>query len=378
MAERRFDLTRDTLAIMFIFVLIAASVWILLPFLGALVWATMIVVATWPYMLRLPHRLLGRRWLAVTVMTLLLLAVFVVPFSFAIGALVQNFGEIAGWMTTLSTLSLPQPPDWVGQLPLIGARTAAKWKELAALSREQLVTQLSPFLQQGVRWVAAQVGSLGLLLVQIVLTVTASAVLYATGDAAAAMALRFGTRLAGEQGEQAIRLAGQAIRGVALGVVLTAFVHAILAGIGLAVVGVPFAVMLTAVMFILAVVQVGVVPVLLCAVGWLYWTGSTTSATALLVWTVLVAPVDNILRPILIRQGADLPLLLIIAGVIGGLLAFGIVGLFIGPVVLAVAYTLFTAWINEGGVISRTGKASGMEALQPSETTEESMSSLHP
>jgi predicted PurR-regulated permease PerM len=210
-----------------------------------------------------------------------------------------------------------------------------------------LVTQLSPFLQQGVRLVAAQVGSLGLLFVQIVLTVIVSAVLYATGESAAGMALRFGNRLAGEQGEQAIRLAGGAIRGVALGVVLTAFVHAVLAGIGLAVVGVPFAVMLTAVMFILAVVQIGVVPVLLCAVAWLYWTGNTASGTVLLVWTVLVAPVDNVLRPILIKKGADLPLLLIFAGVIGGMLAFGIVGLFVGPVVLAVAYTLFMAWISE-------------------------------
>jgi predicted PurR-regulated permease PerM len=357
MAEQKFDLTRDTLAIVFLFALIAASIWILWPFLAAIVWATMIVVATWPFLLKLQGWMQGRRWLAVTGMTLLLLAVFVVPFSFAVGALVQNFGEIASWMTMLSTLTLPQPPDWVGQLPLVGARTAAKWKELAALSREQLVTQLSPFLQEGVRWVAAQVGSLGLLLVQIVLTMLVSVVLYATGESAATMALRFGARLGGERGEHAVRLAGQAIRGVALGVVVTALVQALLAGIGLAVVGVPFAVMLTAVMFILAIVQVGVVPVLLCAIAWLYWTGSATSGTVLLVWTLLVAPVDNILRPILIKQGADLPILLIIAGVIGGLLAFGIVGLFVGPVVLAVAYTLFTAWINEDG------KAPGKKSL---------------
>jgi predicted PurR-regulated permease PerM len=136
-------------------------------------------------------------------------------------------------------------------------------------------------------------------------------------------------------------------------VVLTAFVQAVLAGIGLAAVGVPFAVMLTALMFILAIVQIGVVPVLLCAVGWLYWTGSSTAGTVLLVWTLLVAPVDNILRPILIKKGADLPLLLIIVGVVGGLLAFGIVGLFVGPVVLAVAYTLFTAWIDQDGAISK-------------------------
>jgi predicted PurR-regulated permease PerM len=112
-------------------------------------------------------------------------------------------------------------------------------------------------------------------------------------------------------------------------------------------------------MFISATVQVGVIPIMLCAVGWLYWTGDTTWGTVLLVWTLIISPVDNILRPILIKQGADLPLLLIITGVIGGLLAFGIIGLFVGPVVLAVAYTLFTAWIDEDGAISQPEKPSG-------------------
>ena len=362
MAERQSDLTRDTLAVVFLFVLIAASTWILLPFLTAVVWATMIVVATWPLLLMLQRWLLGRRWLAVTVMTLLLLAIFLLPFLFAIGAFIENYQEITAWTTSLATFTLPSPPDWLGKIPLVGARAASQWQQIAALSREELATRLSPYLGGVVRWVAAQVGGLGMLLGQIVLTVLISSVLYATGESAAAMALRFGARLAGEQGEQAIRLAGQAIYGVALGVVLTAFVHAVLAGIGLAVVGVPFAMMLTALMFFLAIVQVGVVPVLLSAVGWLYWTGDTTWGTVLLVWTLLVAPVDNILRPILIKQGADLPLLLIIVGVVGGLLAFGIIGLFVGPVVLAVAYTLFTAWINQEGAISRAEKPSGKES----------------
>ena len=362
MAERQSDLTRDTLAVVFLFVLIAASTWILLPFLTAVVWATMIVVATWPLLLMLQRWLLGRRWLAVTVMTLLLLAIFLLPFLFAIGAFIENYQEITAWTTSLATFTLPPPPDWLGKIPLVGARAASQWQQIAALSREELATRLSPYLGGVVRWVAQQVGGLGMLLGQIVLTVLISSVLYATGESAAAMALRFGARLAGEQGEQAIRLAGQAIYGVALGVVLTAFVHAVLAGIGLAVVGVPFAMMLTALMFFLAIVQVGVVPVLLSAVGWLYWTGDTTWGTVLLVWTLLVAPVDNILRPILIKKGADLPLLLIIVGVVGGLLAFGIIGLFVGPVVLAVAYTLFTAWINQEGAISRAEKPSGKES----------------
>ncbi len=358
MAERKFDLTRDTLALVFLFALIAASTWILLPFLTAVVWATMIVVATWPVLLMFQRWLLNRRWLAVTVMTLLLLLIFLLPFAFAIGTFIENFKEIAAWTSSLITRTLPPPPDWLGKIPLVGERATSNWKQLAELSREDLAMSLSPYLGAVVRWIVEQAGGLGMLLGQIVLTVLISAVLYATGDSAAGMALRFGGRLAGEQGEQAIRLAGQAIYGVALGVVLTAFVQAVLAGIGLAVVGVPFAVMLTALMFILAIVQIGVLPILLSAVGWLYWTGDTTWGTLLLVWALLIASVDNILRPILIKKGANLPLLLIIAGVLGGLVAFGIIGLFVGPVVLAVAYTLFTVWINEDGTISRTEKSS--------------------
>ena len=363
MAERQFDLTRDTLAVVFLFALIAASVWILLPFLGAVVWATMIVVATWPMLLTLQRWLLGRRWLAVTGMTLILLAIFVLPFSFAIIAVAENFEEITAWTTSLANFALPPPPDWLGKIPLVGGRVTSNWEQLAALSREELATRLSPYLGGIVRWLAGQIGGLGMLLAQIALTVIVAAVLYATGESAAAIALRFGSRLAGERGEQAVRLAGQAIRGVALGVVVTALVQALAGGIGLAIVGVPFAVILTAVMFLSATVQVGVAPVLLPAVAWLYWTGSAASGTVLLVWTMLVIPIDNILRPILIKYGVDLPMLLVIAGVIGGLLAFGLIGIFVGPVVLAVAYTLFTAWIDEDGSISRTEKASGKESL---------------
>src|SRR5574341_1531256 len=212
MKDRQSDLTRDTLAVVFLFALIAASVWILAPFFGAIVWATMIVVATWPVLLMVQRWLLGRRWLAVTAMTLLLLAVFVVPFSIGIGTLVQNFDVIASWTTSLADFTLSPPPEWLGKIPLIGERASSKWRELAALSHEQLATQLTPYLGRVVRWVAQQVGGLGLLLVQIVLTVLVSTVLYATGESAASMALRFGSRLAGERGEDAVRLAGQADR----------------------------------------------------------------------------------------------------------------------------------------------------------------------
>jgi predicted PurR-regulated permease PerM len=141
---------------------------------------------------------------------------------------------------------------------------------------------------------------------------------------------------------------------VALGVVVTAIVQAALAGIGLAVVGVPFASILTALIFILAVAQIGAAPVLILATIWVYSTSGAVWGTAFLAWSIVCTTLDNVLRPVLIRRGADLPLLLIFAGVIGGLISFGVIGLFIGPVVLAVAYTLLVDWVSADELPNQT------------------------
>ena len=145
-----------------------------------------------------------------------------------------------------------------------------------------------------------------------------------------------------------MRLAAQAIRGVALGVVVTALVQAGLAGVGLLLAGVPYAALLAAVAFVLCIAQLGPMLVLAPSVAWLFWQGAVVPGTALLVWTLVVVTLDNFLRPFLMTKGADLPMLLMFAGVIGGLLAFGLIGIFVGPVVLAVTYTLAGAWIGSG------------------------------
>jgi predicted PurR-regulated permease PerM len=183
--------------------------------------------------------------------------------------------------------------------------------------------------------------------VQFLLTTMIAAILYANGETAARGMLTFANRLAGPAGEKAMHLAAQAVRGVALGVVVTAILQSILAGVGLAVAGVPFAAFLTAVMFILSVAQIGPGPVLIAAVIFVYSRSGALWGTGLLVWAIFCATFDNVVRPMLIKRGADLPLLLIFAGVIGGLIAFGVIGLFIGPVVLAVAYTLLIDWMSE-------------------------------
>ena len=362
----RFDLPRTTLSVLFIVGIIGTTFWILRPFLPALIWATMVVVATWPLMLRVQEKLWRQRWLAVVVMTIAMLLVFVVPVTLAVSAIVSNADEMAGWAHGLAGIQLPQPPDWLHQIPVLGERVASAWRDVADSGPKELATRVTPYARDAAQWFALQVGGFGLVALQFLLTVILSAILYAYGETAAAGLRHFGERLAGPYGDNAVVLAGQAIRGVAMGVVVTAIVQSLFAGVGLAVAGIPLAAVLTAVIFILCVAQIGPGPVLICAVVWLYWRNDSVWGTALLVWSLLVGSMDNFLRPFLIKMGADLPLLLIFAGVIGGLLAFGLVGIFVGPLVLAVTYTLTLAWVRQPQGIAEKAP-DGPEDEQPAQ-----------
>ena len=345
----RGDLARITFSVLFIGALLAGSLWVLRPFVGPAIWATMVVVATWPMMLRVQHRLWGRRMLAVAVMTLLLLLLFVVPLTLAVATIVGNADQLIEWGKAATEFHLPDtPPHWVVDLPMVGGVLERGWQQASALGLRDLLPKLSPYAGDVTRWFVAQVGSVGFLLLQFLMTVVIAGVMYVTGEEAALLVRRFAIRLGGERGAGVVDLAGGAIRGVALGVGVTAAVQALLSGIGLAIVGVPFSGLLTALIFMLCIAQVGPVPVLIPAAIWAFWSDSTGGGIFLLVLAGIVATLDNILRPLLIRMGADLSLLLIFAGVIGGLLAFGLVGIFVGPVVLAVAFTLLEAWIADG------------------------------
>jgi predicted PurR-regulated permease PerM len=348
-AGRSGDLTRTTFSVLFMALLIGASLWVLRPFLGPGIWATMVVVATWPLMLRLQGWLGGRRVLAVAVMTLALLLVFVVPLTLAIGTIFVNVDVIGEWIRAVAAWRPPETaPEWLRGLPVVGAMVDRAWEQAAALGLRDLLPRITPYAGNLTKWVLAEVGSIGFLLLQFLITVVMAAVMYSIGEEAADFARRFARRLGGERGVDAVKLAGDAIRGVALGVGVTAVVQSVLGGLGLALAGVPFAGLLTALMFMLCIAQVGPVLVLLPAAAWSFWNGDTGWGVFLLLWSGVVGTLDNFLRPALIRMGADLSLLLIFAGVIGGLLAFGLVGLFVGPVVLAVALTLLEAWMADG------------------------------
>ncbi len=344
------DITRTTLAVLFIAMLIAASLWILRPFLTSIVWATMIVVATWPILLRIQARLRNSRGLAVAVMTLLILIVVIVPCLVAVGTIIEKGDDIADRVRALEDFKMPPPPEWLDKIPIAGKRIIERWQNFAALSHEELVVRVTPFARRVVTWFIAQAGSIAMMFLEFLLTVIIAAILYAKGETAATGVRKFARRLAGQNGEEAVLLAARAVRGVALGIVVTAIIQSSIGGIGLVLTGAPGVAVLTAVMFILCLAQIGPGLVLIPAVIWMYWAHGALWGTVLLAFTVVAATVDNFIRPVLIRKGADLSIVLIIAGVIGGLVAFGIIGLFIGPVVLAVTYTLLKVWVSHGDI----------------------------
>ncbi|HXY30380.1 MAG TPA: AI-2E family transporter YdiK [Gemmatimonadaceae bacterium] len=358
MTEPRVDLTRVTLSVVFILALILASAWTIRPFLGAGIWATMLVVATWPLLLRAQELLGGRRWAAVTAMTLAMALVLVVPSTLAIMSIASNAGDVSALASRLASGEVPLLPDWVTGLPLVGKPLAEGWAKISAPGAGGLATYLRPYTTNVVQWFLARLGDVGGALVQFLLTLGIAAVMYATGESAVAGVRAFAKRLLGDRGPPTIDLAGKAVRSVALGVVVTALLQSALAGIGLAVAGVPYAAVFTVVMFILCIAQVGPWFVMIPAVIWEYSTRGGGWGTGLLIWTLIVGVGDNVVRPWLITRGAKISLMLILPGVIGGLISFGLLGVFIGPVLVVVTYTLLEAWVRDDHMASAASSSS--------------------
>lgn len=341
------DLTQITIAVVFILLLIVGSVWVFMPFVAALIWASIIVISTYNFMLKLQKILWNKKGLAVTVMVLIILMVILVPIAIVVGTVIMNAGEITGWINSLSDLRVQTAPDWMAGIPVVGSQLVNGWNQLASLNNDEIMKKIIPFLDDIVKWFAAQAGGFGLFMIHFLITVVICGILYSKGEIAVKSIRKFAVRLAGERGDAIVTLAGQAVKAVTMGVVITALIQSILGGFSLAICGVPRAGLLTAIMFVLGLTQIGAGPILIPAVIWKYASGDPVWGTVLLVLTIIVGGSDNFIRPFLIKRGADLPILLIFAGVIGGLIAFGIVGLFIGPVILAVTYTLLKAWVNE-------------------------------
>ena len=341
------DILRATILILIILVLLVASLWTMMAFIGPLVWATAIVVATWPLLEWVQRHVGNSRALATTVMTLVMLVIFVVPFWAALGAMLDASVDGVEVVRSYLKNGLGPPPDWLVKVPFAGERLTSEWQALSAAGPEQFAETIRPYVKSVAAWLLAITGGFGGLLGHFLLTVIIAGILYATGETAASGVRAFASRLAGERGDAAVILAGQSVQSVALGVVVTALVQTALVGLGFFVAGIPHPGLLTAIVFVLCIAQLGPFPVLIPAIIWMFSHASGVWATVFLIYSIPVGILDNFLRPILISRGVELPLILIIAGVIGGLIAFGVIGLFIGPVILAVTYSSLGVWIAD-------------------------------
>jgi predicted PurR-regulated permease PerM len=344
--QHRTDLPKLMFGVIFIMIMIVSSFWVVKPFIIGFAWAGMVVIATWPLLIRFERLLWGKRWLAAIVMTILLILLFVIPIALLVSSLVENSGPVIAWASSPSKLHFPDM-SWLNSIPMIGNKIYNSWHTLVAGGGNTLLAKIQPYVGATVTWLVAQAAHVGYFLIHLALMVLFSTLLYFHGEQVGLGIRHFAVRAADKRGDAVVILAAKAIRAVALGVVVTALAQALLGGIGLAIAGIQYATLLTVLMFICCVAQLGPLLILIPAIIWLYWTGDTTWGTVLLVWSCIIGTMDNVLRPYLIRMEADMPMILILSGVIGGLLSFGMIGLFIGPVVLAISYRLTSAWVNE-------------------------------
>lgn len=339
---------RTALRLLIIGSLLLAVLYILWPFLPSMLWSAFIVITVWPGLDWLQNRF---RWSRATCALLLAVALigFVIgPLLAGIFTLAEN-GETLFHDAKAAVEKIPDaPPNWVGELPLVGPRLAETWRD-AASGDAGLRARLGPAVQAGGRWLFSQVGAVGGLLLQFFLVVVFTLVFYLKGETLDELTRRLTDRIGGEQALQARDQARQAIRAVALGVVVTALLQGGLALIGLLIAGVPLAILFAFICFLLAIAQIGAALPLLAVAGWLYWgQGEAGWAAFMAVWgLVVVGGVDNIIRPLLIKRGMSMPMTLVFLGVIGGLLAYGLIGVFLGPTLVAIAYTLLLAWLAE-------------------------------
>ncbi len=334
----------QTLTIAVLALLLVGVFFVLQPFLTAIVWAVILAATLWPLFVWLRDRLNGRSSLAAfLVVSLVALTVFA-PFVIVGATIAENADRVAGWVRMLAEEGPPEPPVWVGQLPYIGERAAEYWGGFAH-DTSKVIDELRKIAEPA-RKVAVSGGAtvLGALL-QLALSIVIAFFLFQDGEALAGRLRGAAGRIAGERGQRLATVAAATVRGVVLGILGTALVQGVLAAIGFAIAGIKAAPLLGFVTFFLSPVPIGPPLVWIPAGLWLLKQGSTGMGIFVLGWGALVvSTVDNVIKPLIISRGSDLPFVLVLMGVLGGAVAFGFIGVFLGPVLLAVAYALLKEW----------------------------------
>jgi predicted PurR-regulated permease PerM len=326
--------------------LVVGCLLVMQPFVTALLSAAIVCYATWPLYRKLERMLGGRSSLAALIMTLLLVLVVVVPLAFIAFTLADSVGPVIDRVREVIADGMPLPPEWVGTIPLVGESIDAWWRELATsdVKLAELVKKLTQPAQQG----AIKAGLiLGEGVLQLSLAAFLGFFLYRDGAALVAAVRSAVKRVAGDLEAGLFLTVGGTIQGVVYGIVGTAIAQGLLALVGFLIAGVPGALLLSFMTFVLSIIPVGPPLIWGGAVAWLVYQDQMGWAIFMAIWGfVLISGIDNVIKPLLISRGSNLPFVLVALGVFGGVIAFGFVGIFIGPTLMAIGYTLARLWLQ--------------------------------
>ncbi len=323
--------------------LVVGCLLIVKPFVPLLLWAIIITIASYPTFLKLERMLKGRRGLAATVWTLLLLAVLIVPLVLLGQSLAQGIKPIVAGMRD-GTLVLPPPPEGVASWPLIGGQLSRTWAA-ASSNLSATLMKFAPQIRSALPGILAASAGFASTIVQLLISIVLSGVLLANAQAAYEVTRSLANRLFGEQGPEFQSLVGSTVRSVTNGVLGVALIQTVFAAAGFFVFGLPAAGVWSVVFLAAAILQVGMLA-LIPAVIYGFAIASGTKAVIFLVWCIIVGLMDNVLKPLLLGRGAAVPIAVVFLGVIGGFMAMGLIGLFLGAIVLSVGYKLFIAWVE--------------------------------
>ena len=320
------------------------SLELVLPFVPVVTWAVVLTVALYPVYGWLARRLGGRPRLAAALLAGVVLATVLGPLGMLAKSLVQSVTGIAESLQA-GALRVPPPPPWLADLPVAGEKLQEAWA-LASTNLDAALQRYGPTLLPAGGVALSKVAAFGADTLKFVASVVISGFLFVPGPRIAAGARRFVGRLVAPRGTQFVDLAGATIRNVSRGVIGVALLQTLLAGVILKVMGVPGAGLIAFAVLILCIVQIGPAPALVPVIVWAWMSLPTGGALILTVLLVPVMVMDNVLKPILMARGLTTPMLVILAGVIGGTITHGLIGLFLGPIVLAVFYELVLSWVN--------------------------------
>lgn len=319
------------------------------PFILIIFWGIIIAVAIKPIYDRLKSVLGGRGSLAATLITLLTLILLIIPTYILSDSLITSSKEYLVHLKE-GTLSVPPPSERVSSWPLIGKPLYEFWG-LASENLQAALRKITPQLKNFSTPLLSSVAGVGVGILKLVVSIVIAGVLLAKADGGTQAALAFTTRLRPEHGRETVQLAAATVRSVALGILGVALIQALLAGIGFVVVGVPGAGLWALLVLIVAMVQLPTLLILGPIIVYVFYTNNTVIAVVFALWCIIIGISDNILKPLLMGRGVDVPMIVIFIGAIGGFIAYGFIGLFAGAFVFALSYKLFLSWLNDDASI---------------------------